>query len=105
MREIITGIINWLIQQSEERMEGLSEGQKKKIIRMTKFIIQKKVIDPINIEEIDQALTSNGNFPELNFKDPYSKIVCMILYLYSMELGTPPLYAEANRCARDLDFT
>ena len=42
---------------------------------------------------------------ELNFKDGYSKIVCLVLYLYSMELGYPPLYAEINRLSRDLDFT
>ena len=29
----------------------------------------------------------------------------LILYLYSLELGSPPLYAEANRVARDMDLT
>ena len=29
----------------------------------------------------------------------------MILYLYSMELGSPQLYADANRAARDMDLT
>ena len=41
--------------------------------------------------------------PELNQKDPYSKVSCLVVYLYSMELGDPPLYAEANRVARELD--
>lgn len=50
-------------------------------------------------------MTSSPHKPELNFKDPYSKITCLLLYLYSMELGTPPLYAEVNRCTRDMDFS
>ena len=28
---------------------------------------------------------------------PYSNVTCLILYLYSMEFGSPPLYAELNR--------
>ncbi len=43
--------------------------------------------------------------PLLGLKNPYSKATCLILYLYSMELGSPQLYAEANRVARDKDFT
>ena len=27
------------------------------------------------------------------------------MQLYSMEIGTPPLYTEVNRVCRDLDFT
>lgn len=43
--------------------------------------------------------------PVHGLKNPYSKMTCLILYLYSMELGTPQLYAEANRVARDMDLT
>ena len=42
---------------------------------------------------------------ELGILNPYSKVTCFILYLYSMELGSPPLYAELNRVARDMDLT
>ena len=31
-------------------------------------------------------------------------MTCLILYLYSMDLGVPPLYAEANRIAIDMNF-
>lgn len=37
---------------------------------------------------------------ELSLQNPYSKASCLILYLYSMELGDPPLYAEVNRICR-----
>lgn len=39
----------------------------------------------------------------LGLKNPYSKATCIILYLYSMELGNPQLFAEANRVAREQD--
>jgi len=41
---------------------------------------------------------------EYSIKNPYSKISCIVLYLYSMELGSPTLYAEVNRVARDKDY-
>ena len=41
--------------------------------------------------------------PELDAFNPYSPVACLTMYLYSMEFGSPPLYAEANRAARDKD--
>ena len=41
----------------------------------------------------------------MNLFNPYSKIVCFVIYLYSMELGDPPLFAELNRMSRDKDYT
>ena len=45
----------------------------------------------------------NEQSSSTNLLSPYSKVVCFILYLYSMEIGSPALYAEANRVARDVD--
>lgn len=35
--------------------------------------------------------------------NPYSKISCILFYLYSLELGTPPFYSVVNQVARDKD--
>ena len=35
-----------------------------------------------------------------NLYNPYGHVTCLVLYLYSMELGIPPLYAEINRISR-----
>ena len=35
--------------------------------------------------------------------NPYGKISCLVLYLYSMEFGQPPLYYEINRVCRTMD--
>lgn len=46
---------------------------------------------------------SNQSNKQLDICNPYSLITCLILYLYSMELGSPPLYAEINRVTRTMD--
>lgn len=43
--------------------------------------------------------------PDLDLANPYSKISCFILYVYSMEFGDPPFYAELNKAARNFDTT
>ena len=40
---------------------------------------------------------------DLDLSNPYGKLSCLILYLYSMELGNPPLYYEINRICRAMD--
>jgi len=58
----------------------------------------------INIKNPNKPMTKDTD-PELGLLNPYSLICCFILYLYSMEFGEPPLYAELNRCARNMDTT
>lgn len=42
---------------------------------------------------------------ECNILNPYSKITTLAIYLYSMEIGTPPLYAVINKAIRRMDKT
>ena len=42
---------------------------------------------------------------DLDLTNPYSPVTCWVLYLYSMELGSPPLYLELNRASREMDET
>ena len=44
-------------------------------------------------------------YSDLDLSNPYSAVSCWVLYLYSMELGSPPLYMELNRAAREMDKT
>ena len=52
-----------------------------------------------------KRLMEDNRDPVFGLRNPYYKVSCLILYLYSMELGTPQLYSEANRVARDMDLT
>lgn len=54
----------------------------------------------MTLSETDEALNLKD---DLDLGNPYSKITCLVLYLYSMELGSPPLYYEINRVSRSKD--
>jgi len=41
-----------------------------------------------------------GEFDENNLSDLSSKVTTLIIYLFSLEFGKPPLYAEVNRVCR-----
>ena len=50
--------------------------------------------------------TESGNYwKDYNLCNPYSKCSCLILYMYSMEFGQPPLYDVLNRAMRQKDKT
>ncbi len=50
-------------------------------------------------------MSLSGIDEELGLWNPYSRIVCFSMYLYSIEFGMPPLYAELNRVCRDMDLS
>lgn len=64
-----------------------------------------QLLKSIEISNPDEPLKNRfESDSETSLLNPYSKVTCFILYLYSMEFGDPPLYAEANRIARDMDM-
>ena len=58
----------------------------------------------IPLEDLKKPMIVGDDPSDLNLLYSYSKVTCLILYLYSMELGNPQLYAEVNRIARDMDL-
>ena len=54
--------------------------------------------------QFDKPLEWKTN-TELDLYNPYSPVSCWVLYQYSMELGSPPMYQELNRASRDMDLT
>ena len=52
----------------------------------------------------DSKLNTENYYAEHDTTNPYGKISCLVLYLYSMEIGIPPLYAEVNRISREMDM-
>ena len=68
-------------------------------------MIYKDIFESVQISNWNVPFNKMGsNDPELGLANSYSKISCLILYLYSMELGNRPLYAEANRIAMEMDL-
>lgn len=70
--------------------------------KRTRYIF-KDIFDSIQVSDWDKTLTVDDDL-EFSIANPYSKVSCFIVHLYSMELGNPPLYSEANRVARDMDL-
>lgn len=65
----------------------------------------KELLDVIDIGDWNTPFHDDEDDFELSYSNPYSKITCLVAQLYSMELGSPPLYAEVNRVARDMDLS
>lgn len=54
------------------------------------------MVKQVDLDDIDSQLTDN------DFKIPNSQVVCLILYLYSME---PPFYEALNNACRSRPFS
>ena len=52
-------------------------------------------------EDLDKDLTMSPEDNVLSLRNPYSKVTCLLLYLYSMELGSPQFYAEVHMAVRE----
>ena len=61
------------------------------------------MIKKVNIFDADEPFNIDDQNTEYGLFNPYSKATSIILQLYSMEFGAPPLYAELNRACRDYD--
>ena len=58
--------------------------------------IMDQILRSLNINTTDLKMNVSGNNDNsLNY--PYSKVTVFITQLFSMEFGSPPLYAELNR--------
>lgn len=104
--DLLQGLLQWLVRQIEAMViQANSNIVRKNIIRNSRRNLQ-TIFEAVEItkEDMDKALTLSETDPILGLRNPYSKATCMVLYLYSMELGLPPLYAEANKVARDVDL-
>jgi len=90
LNEIVEGLINWMTRQVEGSMAGKSKNLRKALItsnrRNFKTIFNAIKVSP---EDMDKPLTLGGGHSVLDTFNPYSKVTCIVLYLYSMEIGTP----------------
>ena len=83
--------------------------QEQKIMINKANVTIKEMKDCLSLKKIHEPMRGGrdpeGMDPEIGLNNPYSKVTCFILYLYSMEFGTPPLYSELNRVAREMDLS
>ena len=52
-------------------------------------------------DQMNKPLEMDDEDPIHGITNPYSKASCLLMQLYSMEIGSPQLYADVNRVSRD----
>ena len=97
------GLTKFLVRQTDDLYANKSRHLSMKMIRSIIRIL-KSIFKAVDIANWEEEINESWNDPVLGIHNPYSKITCLVIYLYSMELGYPPLYAELARVSRDLDF-
>ena len=101
MNEVLEGLMLWYARQ----MEVILSETKDKNLRMRSIKNNRDIFIEIfhlmdfTQDQMNKPLTDDD--PILGLYNPYSKACCLLMQLYSMEIGSPQLYAEVNRVARD----
>ena len=100
------GLVWWNVNQSEERLRGKADVNLKRTMIKAETKNMERFLGKISIDKSqwDKPVES-GRGTDLDLSNPYSGVTCWVLYLYSMELGSPPLYMELNRACRQMDLT
>lgn len=101
---MIEGLFVWYEAQIIVRFVGKSAAQQKMIIGSYKKTFN-EMTAMIDFKDTNKPFTYDSYDDDLGLWNPYSRITCFVLYLYSMEFGNPPLYAELNRVCRQMDRT
>ena len=107
VRQIIKGMVWWLVDQNEEKMKSVTNPREIKNTKKSTENTMNKFLGALRIPQSqwDTPLELSYSQSDLSLFNPYSSVSCWLLYLYSMELGWPPLYMELNRAAREMDKT
>ena len=106
MNEVLEGLLLWYARQ----IETILKHQRDKKLRV--HIIRNSrhdflfILNTMNFTESEMSTPLKSSTHEiLGLYNPYSKASCILMNLYSLEIGSPPLYSDANQKARNLDKT
>ena len=102
MNEVLEGLMLWYARQMEvvlKETKGKNERLRSVKNNREIFIEIFNLMDFTEAEK-DTPLKHTKYDPILGLRNPYSKASCLLMQLYSMEIGSPQLYSEANRVAR-----
>lgn len=97
-KEMFVGLKKWIAKQFDD-VKGLSSEQNQLAYKVYKKALV-SIKEAVNFEKMNDPM---GQTDETNLSNPYSKASCLILYLYTMELGSPPIYSEVNKVCRTMD--
>ena len=106
INEVLEGLMLWYAGQMEVVLkETKGKNERLRSVKNNREIF----IEIFNLMDFTEAEKDmplkgdrfgDGKDPILGLLNPYSKASCLLMQLYSMEIGSPQLYSEANRVAR-----
>ena len=101
INEVLEGLMLWYARQMEVVLkETKGKNERLRSVKNNREIF----IEIFNLMDFTEAEKDtpmkDSDDPILGLSNPYSKASCLLMQLYSMEIGSPQLYAEANRVAR-----
>lgn len=102
-QEMFSGISQWLIAQTAKQLDGKNKKSQNHNILVFKRALD-EIYDMMGFSNGGKTAMNESKGGELDLCDPYSKVTCFILFLHSMELGSPPLYSELNKVCRTMDL-
>lgn len=108
--EVMDGIELWYVNQVKERFRDRPNHVRQVMVVRVRATF-KALREAVNIDSESASRpmmkradsTATPGNDQLELCNPYSLITCLVLYLYSMEFGDPPLYSEINRVTRTMD--
>ena len=106
VNEMLDGLVFWISTQdstSRHAVGDLCHDHNQVDMQSASFKGYKQVMESIK-KALKMSKASSkmnvGGKDENSLNDPYSKVTCLIFYLFSMQFGEPPLYSEVNRVSR-----
>ena len=102
MNMVLEGLMLWKARQIETILSDTKDKNlRMRAIKNTRSIfIEIFHLMEFTDDEMNKPMWLNDEDPILGIKNPYSKASCLLMQLYSMEIGSPQLYADVNRVAR-----
>ena len=106
MDDILEGLVSWRARQIENILKNETDkSQRMKIVKNTREDFN-GLLNIMNFPENEMKISLKSSTDiTLGLYNPYSKASCILMQLYSMEIGSPSLYIDANEKARDFDMT
>lgn len=110
INEMLDGLLFWICNQERTKLHAVkdtcAQDQHDTDMSQASYKGYKEVMDGVkNMFQFTKSGTSLNlrGQDENSLDDPYSKATNLIIYLFSLEFGSPPLYSEVNRVCRHKD--
>lgn len=103
-QEMLDGLKDWLMGHIDKDAKGpelIKQIYQEAFEKLCDSIAFQHTCEPMIYRTKSQEEYDHEN----NLFNPYGKVACFVLYLFSMEIGHEPLYAAVNKANRENEST